>query len=265
MMAAVEAEVPASTGDGPIMASWPFRFEVVPLADLHVDPSYQRPLTSFWKTVQERFNPALVGTLIVSERKSGKKSIIDGQTRWTAMKELALPAAPCLIYEGLSKTDEARLFAELQTQRRGMRSYDRFRAQLVARQESAVALSRVATSYGFDLGLEETANTVKAIAALEKALKYSQEHLEDVLSVIRDAWGNTDKTAVSAAIVNGLSHFLRYQEEVDLDRLVDRLQDTTPNMLIHRASALREGGITGGGATVMSTAILKEYQRRKRS
>lgn len=263
MMAAVEAEVPAT----PMTSSWPFRFEVVALEDLSVDTTYQRPLTTFWRTVQEKFNPALVGTLIVSERKGGKKVIIDGQTRWTAMVELRLPDVPCLIYEGLSKTDEARLFAELQTQRRGMRSYDRFRAELVAKQPRAMTLSKVATSYGFDLGVEETPTTLKAIAALEKTLKYGEEHLQDVLAVVRDAWtreGKTDPVATSAAIINGLSHFLRYQENIDLDRLVDRLSNVTPSMLIHRASALREGGITGGGATVMAEAILGEYGRRGR-
>jgi hypothetical protein len=261
-MAVEEAAPPTEES---VAATWPFRFEIVPLDELDVDHAYQRPLTSFWKVVKEKFNPALVGTLIISHRKTGKKVIIDGQTRWTSMTELSLPNAPCLIYEGLSKADEARLFAELQTQRRSMRSYDRFRAELVAKLPRAVEVSRIATDLGFELSADEVAGkTIKAIAALEKTWSYSPEHLEDVLGIIRDAWGNEDLTATKAEIINGLSHFLRYQEGIDLDRLVSRLAQVTPNMLSHRASALREGGRSGGGATIMAEAILGEYGRRGR-
>ena len=256
----------AEVAADPNYRAWPFRFEIVPLEQLAVDASYQRPLTNFWKEVVEDFNPALVGTLIVSERRSGVKNIVDGQTRWTAMGELALPDVPCLIYEGLSRADEARLFADIQTRRRGMRSYDRFRAELVAKKPRAVEISKIATAAGFELSVDETPKTIKAIAALEQTWRYGPEHLEDVLLAIRDAWGIDDKTATQATIISGLSHFLRYQEAVDLDRLVNRLQATTPSLLSHRASALREGGMSGGGATIMAEAILNEYTRRgKRS
>lgn len=247
------------------LRTWPFRFEIVPLSAMEVDATYQRPLTTFWKEVVDDFNPALVGTLIVSERRSGKKNIVDGQTRWTAMKELKLPDVPCLIYEGLSKADEARLFADIQTKRRGMRSYDRFRAELVAKRPRAMDISRIATKSGFDLTADEGPKTIKAIAALEKTWKYGPDHLEDVLLVIRDAWGTDDKTAISARLVNGISHFLRYQEGVDLDRLVDRLRSVTPSMVSHRASSLREGGMSGGGETIMAEAIINEYGKRRRS
>lgn len=246
------------------LSTWPYRFEVIGLDELEVDATYQRPLTTFWKEIVEDFIPALMGTLIVSERRTGKKNIVDGQTRWTAAKELSLPNAPCLVYEGLSKADEARLFADIQTRRRGMRSYDRFRAELVAKKKRAVEISNIATKAGFDLTATETPKTVKAIAALEKTWKYGPEHLEDVLLVIRDAWGVEDKQAVSAKIVNGISHFLRYQEGVDLDRLVDRLRNVSPSMVSHRASSLREGGMSGGGETIMAEAILNEYGKRRR-
>lgn len=266
-MAAVEDLAATAEGatDTP-RTEWPYRFEVVPLDELQVDVAYQRPLTSFWTKVAEDFNPALVGTLIVSERTRGKKSIIDGQTRWTAMKELKLPGAPCLIYEKLSKPDEARLFADLQTKRRGMRSYDRFRAQMVAKQPMALDIARIATEQGFELGIEEKANTLKAIASFEYVWGFDPAHLQDVLYVIRSAWGTENSDATQATIVRGISHFLRYQEAVDLDRLVDRLSAVTPSLLAHKASALREGGMAGGGATIMAEAIGNEYSRRgKRS
>lgn len=270
MAVAAEAPVAAETQE------WPYRFEIVLLDQLGVDEGYQRPLTNFWETVRDNFNPALVGTLVVSERKNGSKWIIDGQTRWAAMCEQGWESyidesghvhggAPCLIYEGLSKAQEAQLFALLQTQRRGMRTYHRFRAQLVAKNPQAVGIAKVVQAAGFELGVAETRDTLQSIAALERAYKIAPEHLAEVLGIIRDVWGTTEKTAVSAQIIAGLSTFIRKQERLDYDRLSDRLRDVTPQLLINRASQIREGAGPGTGAAgSVAQAILSEYMRRKK-
>lgn len=249
-----------------LLKSWPYRFAIVPIDDLMVDQAYQRPLTSFWREVREDFNPALVGTLIVSERKNGSMSIIDGQTRWEAMRSRELPGCPCLIYEGLNKAQEAELFADLQTKRRGMRTYHRFRAQLVAKDKQAMAVSKVCEAAGFELGVQETPNTLQSIAALERAFKVDKngEHLADVLTVIRDVWGVQDKKAVSAQIISGLSTFIRQQERLNYDHLKKRLRDVTPQLILNRAAQIREGAGSGtGAATSVAQAILSEYAKKR--
>jgi hypothetical protein len=269
-----EEEVNAAAESAKLRAAWPYRFELVPLGDLTVDSGYQRPLTPFWVEVRDNFDPALVGTLIVSERTNGIKSVIDGQTRLKAMGDVGVPAAPCLIYTGLTRGQEAELFAALQRQRRGMRTYHRFRAELVAKKEQAVGISRIAGEVGFELGREEKRNTLQSITALEKAYRIDPEHLKETLEVIRDSWAKFDDAgafaidddAVSAQIINGVSTFIRKQERLELDRLVDRLQDVTPRMLMNKAAAIREGAGAGTGAAgAISQAILNEYMRRKRA
>jgi hypothetical protein len=264
---------PASAED---VRGWPFRFEIVLPDDLAVDVAYQRPLTSFWKTVRDEFNPALVGTLVVSERKNGSKWIIDGQTRWEAIKAQEWESyvddlgrvnggVPCLIYEGLTKQQEAELFAALQTQRRGMRTYHRFRAQLVAKQPEAVGIAKLVTAAGFELGVTETPYTLGSIAALERAYRVAPDHLADVLGIINDVWGTQNKDAVAAQIISGMSTFIRKQERLDYDRLKDRLRDVTPKLIINRASQIREGvGPGTGAAGSVAQAILSEYMRKKK-
>lgn len=256
--------VAANNGVDPRYGDWPYRFEIVPLDRLSVDATYQRPLTNFWKQVQEKFNPALVGTLIVSERKDDSLNVIDGQTRMVAMAALGIEGAPCLIYTGLKRPEEADLFADLQTKRRGMRTYDRFRAQLVAKQPMAVQISKIARDQGFQLDVIEESHTMKAIAALERAYKKAPEHLEDVLRIIRATWGTEDRDAKSGLIIGGLSTFLLTQSQVDEDRLIARLQDVTPKLILNRAAAIREGLQSGsGGAPSVAQAILSEYMRRR--
>jgi hypothetical protein len=265
--------------DGVVMSEtsdWPYRFEVVPLDTLSVDDTYQRPLTTFWAHVRDNFNPALVGTLVVSERRNGQKWIIDGQTRWAAMKEQGwetgidesgrvLGGAPCLVYEGLNRAQEAQLFALLQTQRRGMRTYHAFRAQLVAKDKEAVGIAKAVADAGFELGVDEKPNTLQSIAALRRAYRIAPDHLVDVLGIIRDVWGTEERVAVSAQIIAGLSTFVRKQERLDYDRLRDRLKDVTPQLLINRAAQIREGAGPGTGAAgSVAQAILSEYMRKKR-
>lgn len=246
-----------------VLDSWPYRFEILPLEQLTIDESYQRPLTSFWETVRDQFNPALVGTLVVSER-GRKKNVVDGQTRMEAMLARDVVSAPCLVYEGLSKKQEAQLFALLQTQRRGMRTYDRFRAQLVAGEEMAAGISKIAEEVGFELSSIETPRTLKSIAALERMWKLDPEHLREILTLVRDVWGTQDRDAVSAQILTGMSTFIRNQERLDYDRLKKRLSDVTPKLIINRASQIREGAGWGTGAgRSVSQAILAEYQRRR--
>jgi hypothetical protein len=249
------------------LQTWPYRFEIVPLDELRVDESYQRPLTNFWREVSEDFNPALVGTLIVSERRNGSKLIIDGQTRWEAMRARELPGAPCLIYTGLNKAQEAQLFADLQTRRRGMRTYDRFRAQLVAKDPTAVEISRIVEGRGFDLSAQETPDTLRAIAAIEYMHRVSPEHLAEVLDIVREVWGvpqgKGTHEAVSSAILKGLSVFIREQERLDYDRLKSRLRDVTPKLLINQSYSIRtsEPGLGVPGA--VAKAILQQYGRRR--
>lgn len=231
-------------------------------------------MTPFWIEVRDNFDPALVGTLIVSERKDGSKTVIDGQTRLRAMRDVEVEAAPCLVYVGLTRGQEAELFAALQKQRRAMRTYHRFRAELVAGKEQAVGISKVAKDVGFELGREEKRNTLQSITALEKTYRVDPEHLAETLKVIRDAWAiwneagtkfTIDEDAVSAQIINGVSTFIRKQERLDIDRLVDRLQDVTPRMLINKSAQIREAAGTGlGGAGAIAQAILNEYMRNKR-
>lgn len=270
----VEEVVDGAAETQAMRAEWPYRFEMVPTAELEVDEAYQRPLTTFWVEVRDHFDPALVGTLIVSERKSGTKSVIDGQTRLKAMVDVGVTAAPCLIYTGLTRGQEAELFAALQKQRRAMRTYHRFRAELFANNPQATGISRISTAVGFELGTEEKTNTLQSITALEKAYRIDPEHLQETLEVIRDTWGifdaegasfTIDPDAVSAQIINGISAFVRKQEQLDMERLVNRLQDVTPRLLINRAAQIREGAGPGTGAAgAIAQAILNEYMRRKR-
>jgi uncharacterized protein DUF6551 len=252
--------------------SWPYRFDMVPLDRLFIDADYQRPLTSFVDQVERDYNPALLGTLVVSERKTRagnlqSGAIIDGQTRWEAMRRKEESKAPCLIYEGLTREQEAELFADLQTKRRGMATYLRFRASLVAKRTEAIAIAAIVQNAGFELDVVETPRTVKSIAALEWTYRKDPQLLANVMDVIARAWPDpSTENRTTGDLIRGLAIFLAREHRVDRDRLVSRLGAVDPRMIRHRANALMEGGGGSGSRPgYMADAILGIYMRGARS
>lgn len=246
---------------------WPYRFALIELDQLFVDEDYQRPLTTFLQKIVDKYDPALVGTLKVSERNGRKRTrfaVIDGQTRLAGMREHEEPVAPCLVYTGLSQAEEADLFARFQTERRGMASYLRFRAALVAKKPEALAIAQIVSDEGFELGVRETKGTIKAIAALEGAYRVSPDTLRETMHIIKRAWPDpTMEYRTSADIITGIRRFLTDNPSLDQSVLIERLAGTTPRVVRHRANSLREGaGGAGTRGTYVGRALVGVYTMR---
>jgi hypothetical protein len=260
----------------------PYDFAIVPLKYLMVDV-YQRPLTSFVEKIEHDYNPALIGTLCVSERSKTKYALIDGQTRAEGMKRVGEDRAPCIVYQGLTLEQEAELFAKFQTERRGMTSASRFRAEVIAGHETAVAIDKIVTEHGFLVDHNSTEpGALRAVAALEylyrgtldrrtKGGKHTDpELLADTLDILRQAWPKLPDTAKSAVMIRGLGWYLARNpdgkprtSEIDTERLVARLSKVTPSDLAKRAEALREGrGMSGNSPAYMAEAIEAQYRKR---
>jgi hypothetical protein len=113
----------------------------------------------------------MVGTLVVSERHDRRRkasyAVVDGQTRMYGMGANDEPVAPCLVYTNLSPAHEAKLFADLQTQRRGMATALRFRAALVSGDEEAHAIATTARDAGMKIAGDGDMSGIKSIAAVE--------------------------------------------------------------------------------------------------
>lgn len=259
----------------------PYHFAVLPLKNMIVD-AYQRPLTSFVEKIEREFDPALVGTICVSERPRHKYAIIDGQTRAEGMRRTGLTDAPCIVYTGLSPAEEAELFSKFQTERRGMTSSSRFKAQVIAGHPDAVAIQQIVEAAGLSVDQNtKNNNAVAAVGAMEfvyqgtfgRRGKDNGKHpelLRTTLQVITEAWPRLPDTAKSAVMIRGLGWYLARTPEgkqrtnlPDMERLVSRLKKVTPSDLAKRAEALREGrGMSGNSPAYMAEAIEAQYRKR---
>jgi hypothetical protein len=253
---------------------WPYRFELIPLDQLFVDKAYQRPLTNFYKRIVNDYEPAMIGTLQVSQRKNrGKVSryaIIDGQTRWKGLNELGEPVAPCVVYESMTQAREAELFARLQRERRGMATYLRFRAALIAKDTEAGAIAALVRHAGYKMAGDEDDQGIRSISAVEWIYRKDPTLLTTTLAVIDRAWPMPNGGSmvygdrVRGEILRGIARFIR-DEEPDLARLTDKLGKITPTQLRTRANALREGsGSSGNWDMHVRDALVGVYGGRRR-
>lgn len=251
---------------------FPYRFEIVPIEHMIVD-AYQRPLTTFVNRIEAKFDPALVGTLCLSERSKTKFAVIDGQTRMEGMRRLGLTEAPCIVYFSLTREQEADLFAKLQTERRGMTSAARFKAEVIAGKAHAVEINNIVE--GLDLTIDHNVGgpALRAVGALEFAYfgasgarrkkKAHPELLAATLEVIKDAWPKLPDTAKSAVMIRGMAHYLKANPNVDTTRLARQLSKVQPSELAKRAESLREGrGMSGNSPAYMAEAIEAQYRKR---
>lgn len=121
--------------------------------DLSVAP-YQHPTQAGRvKHIAAHFWETSIGCPVVSRRADGTLVIIDGQNRTLAMLTLGIESWDCLVYDGLSLADEARLYIRINGDRRRPSSYDvHWNAGMVAKDPRVLAISKVFKRFRIDMG-----------------------------------------------------------------------------------------------------------------
>lgn len=267
----------------PKETEFPYDYEVVDVDLMFVDKGYQRPLTNLVKGIESEFDPALVGVLSLSLRDDGRYALIDGQTRWTAIKNKNVAYTrdgrrdaigrredgeykpirhlPSLVFYGLTRADEAWLFAKFQTERRRVTAYQRFNALVSAKDPQSRAIDKAVNEVGLGLSERAELGKINAVTALERIYKRDPALLRETLFVAGSCFSD-DNEGIRGEILAGLAYFIEREKNVDLERLVARLHGVDQLTLRRRSAALREG--RGGGYTQkhMSEVIAAEYRKR---
>lgn len=225
-------------------AEWPFVVGLVPLVNLLIDDTYQRPPHhEFVAREAARFDPTLVGSIDVSERKAkgqgkGMYAILDGQQRYLMMQLVGKTACYCSIYTGMSIADEAGFFFRKNKDRMAMKPYYSFRARRVAGDEEAIEIARIVEAEGFSLGpVSNEEDVIGAIKAVETAYGMASEYREQCLSntlyTIREAFKGR-KDCFNSSLIMGVGRFWQTysDDEVNITVLVQAFQEIGPTGLL---------------------------------
>lgn len=221
----------------------------LPVSALFADPTYQRDLDPFRvDKMAADYRIALVGIIEVSKRRDGRFAVLDGQHRVATVKARAFgsqnedPHVPVRVHDGLSVTEEASLYHQLNTTRRQLTGWDRWVARRGAGDQTVLDIEASIHRAGLITGTGVGANILRATGACEKVASLGGVPLlDEVLSVLRRSWPD-DQSGLDGAIITGLGHVLNsyHRDELDLVRMVDALSGVLPRQLTARSAAVRE-------------------------
>lgn len=182
--------------------------------------------------IMANFQADAVGVLIANKRHSNSKIYtIDGNHRLEAMRRLKMPDSmvDCLLFDGMSKDSEARLFVSVNSQI-AIHPVDVFRARIVADDPVARDILRYCEKHQYTIrntsNRPDTIVSVKALEALHKA-----GTLEEVLAITRKAWP-VQTVALPGLVLRVLSELLFRFPGIDRKSLATKLSDYNPSRLV---------------------------------
>jgi hypothetical protein len=190
------------------------RLEVLPVADLHVDASYQREITPGSAKnilrIAAAFDWAKFLPVIVV-RDGGHYAIIDGQHRATAAATIGIEAVPCYVLS-CSVAKAAAAFAAINSNVTRLDAVDLYFAKLAAGVPRARELARVLEAAGVTVTRKRrdyAAGETRAVQVLLRAMeKYGPDLLLVILQCITRT-GDRNPGALTGAVINGVGQAIR--------------------------------------------------------
>lgn len=240
--------------------------EWLKVSDLRVDHAYQRELNK-WRVedITQTFDPDLLGVLLVSKRSTGTYFLLDGQTRHAALIAMGWEdqRVPCLVYAGLTRKDEARIFVGANVTAVKPNPTAIFKGKLAAGDPATTEVYNIARKYGYLSTLKDfKSGALTSPSALMRIhTKGGADLLDEVLAVTSSAWPGKH---VAAPVLTGLAMFIRqYGLAISVERLVQCLAKTTDELLVSRARALAVASRLGNrSASSMIQVLVGEYNAR---
>jgi ribosomal protein S17 len=225
----------------------PTKTILVRIDDLHIDPKYQRHARDHRvKRFAEHFDPNMCTPLIVNRRSSGKLFIIDGNHRRNVLQKSGHKEWEAWVFEGLSSSEEAKLFDRLNTERTNASAAERFRARLHYRDPVAVTIVDTVSACGFRVVLEQGCHkkdgrAIYATSALDTIFRKSnQGGLRTVLELIASCWDEDELACTDAITLKGMHYVLSHdawKDRIDLNHLRKKLSAVPILKLIRKARA----------------------------
>jgi len=223
----------------------------------------QQPAKKGWsKHIADRFDWQIFGLLSVSLPfgKDGIRHIIDGQNRRSAAVQLFGPDVmlPCQELNAIEPVEAARLFDQLNTERRGVSAVDKFLVRVTAQMPVETAVHEIVRDNGYKIGPNASPDMIRAVSALLVLYRRTgPDTLNRTLGVLKDIWPD-EVIATDAPILTGVGTFLAKYPDIDIERLKSRLEEeVTPSRLLARGRGRRdnEGGSIGANVAAIITTI----------
>ncbi len=211
-------------------------FVIVPVEDLHIDESYQRPVHSHVKTIAQEWDDMKCDPLKINYRKDGRLYVWDGQHRLVALKIMGIDYVLCVITMGLTQEQEAALFG---CQGNGIKKpdpYDIFKANVCAGEKIDTAIRDMCDKFDLEVNRSKRAGNMSCLTLAREIFgKGDASYFEWVLDLLHKAKWNEFPQSHCHRVVNSLYEIRKsFEGESDFiqRKLITYLKKTTPDELL---------------------------------
>jgi len=233
---------------------------------LRVDRSYQRDdeyrqkiigIAADWKWES-------CGAISVMEREDGVFVVVDGQNRTlAACNRSDITLLPCMVFRSYGIAHEASSFIEINTNRKPVSAYTKFRANLVARDQSSIEILSVLKENSIELKPDGHApGTMTCIAACQRIYAQSPSRFKTVIK-LASGLAASESRGISQVLVGGLATLDRkIQGGLQNQRLVERIMQIGALGLVDAARKMSYRAGKGGEA-VWAEGMLEVINRKR--
>ena len=237
-------------------------FEKIPIKNLVSNQEYQRKLSeSHIRRAAANFDINQINPVKVS-RRDGINYVFNGQHTVEIVAAVSGSRDTpvwCMIYDDLSYTHEADIFANQMKYVKSLNPYEIFIANIEAGNDKQLIIRDLVESYGLTIGLKRKPCTICAVSTLESLYdKYSYHVLSRVLRMIIGTWEG-DANSFSANILNAVAKLIvTYGDSLDDDTFKAKLGAISIKQLTRNAKERRSGCMG------FAEAMVLEYNGKKK-
>jgi hypothetical protein len=243
-------------------------FQMIDKAILVVDRAYQRSVSqSKILAIAADWKWESCGAISVMKRQDFcGYMVIDGQNRTlAAWKRSDIKYLPCMVFESQGVKHEASSFVEINTNRKPVLAYDKFKAKLVAGDAASIEIANAIEENGFVLKANsDNTKTITCIAACQSVYHSNPGKFRLILKTACDL-AIEDNCVVSNILLQGLSEINKKIKVVGgiVDpKLNKRLHEVGAQALVVQAK--KESYRAGkGGAKIWANGMLQIINRKR--
>lgn len=238
-------------------------FEKIPIKNLVSNQDYQRNLSQgHIEKAAENFDLYQINPVKVS-RRDGVNYVFNGQhTIEIVAKVSGSRETPvwCMIYDDLSYSHEADIFANQMKFVKALQPYEVFMANLEANNPDQLMIRDLVESYGLTIGTKRAPGVICAVSALESIYsKYGVHVLSRVLRLIIGAWEG-DINSFSANILNAVAKIcVLFKGELNEEVFKEKVGAVSIKALTRTAKERRPGSMG------YAEAMIIEYNGKKKN
>ena len=238
-------------------------FEKIPIKNLVSNQDYQRNLSqAHIEKTAENFDLFQINPVKVS-RRDGINYVFNGQH---TIEIVALASGSretpvwCMIYDDLSYSHEADIFANQMKFVKSLQPYEVFMANIEAENQDQLMIRDLVESYGMKISSKRAPGHICAVSTLEAIYqKYRYHILSRVLRLIIGSWEG-DCNSFSANIMNAVAKLcVVYKEQLNDETFKEKVGAVSIKQITRTAKDRRPG------AMGFAEAMILEYNGKKKS